>query len=72
MFTRLQMNHHVLMSGKIIGNIDHHTLPTGLVEARRFSDDEYLENIECASDSKYFFFKGSAVIVFEKMTPHII
>ena len=30
MFTRLQMNHHVLMSGKTIGNIDHHTLSTGL------------------------------------------
>ena len=55
MFTRLQMNHHVLKSGKTIGNIDHQTVPTGLVKARRFLDDEYLEDIECASDSKYFF-----------------
>ena len=67
MFTRLQMNHHVLKSGKTIGNIDHHTVPTGLVKARRFVDDEYLEDIECTSSSK-----ESAVIVFEKMTPHII
>ncbi|XP_073237731.1 uncharacterized protein [Porites lutea] len=69
MFTRLQMNHHVLKSGKTIGNIDHHTVPTGLVKARRFLDDEYLEDIECASDSKYFFFKGKCCHSFRKNDP---
>ena len=63
------MNHHVLKSGKTIGNIDHHTVPTGLVKARRFLDDEYLEDIECASDSKYFFFKGKCCHSFRKNDP---
>ena len=44
MFMRLQMNHHVLKSGKTIGNIDHHTVPTRLVKARRFLDDVSSEN----------------------------
>ena len=69
MFTRLQMNHHVLKSGKAIGNVDHHTVPTGLVKARRFLDDEYLENIECTRDSKYFFFKGKCCHSFRKSDP---
>ena len=68
MFTRLQMNHHVLKSGKTIGNIDHHTVPTGLVKGRRFLDDEYLEDIECTSDSKYFF-KGKCCHSFRKNDP---
>ena len=64
------MNHQVLKSGKTIGNIDHHTIPTGLLKARRrFLDDEYLEDIECASDSKYFFFKGKCCHSFRKNDP---
>ena len=59
MFTRLQMNYHVLKSGKTIGNIDHHTVPGGLVKARRFLHDEYLKDIEYTS----------AVIVVEKNPP---
>ncbi|KAL9967600.1 hypothetical protein ACROYT_G025862 [Oculina patagonica] len=71
MFTRLQMNHHVLKTGKAIGNVDHHTVPTGLVKAMRFLDDEYLEDIECASNSKYFFFKGKCCHSFRKNdAPH--
>ena len=69
MFTRLQMNHQVLKSGKTIGNIDHHTVPTGLIKARRFLDDEYLEDTECASHSKYFFFKGKCCHSFRKNDP---
>ena len=71
MFTRLQMNHQVLKSGKTIGNIDHHTVPTGLIKARRFLDDEYLEDTECATHSKYFFFKGKCCDSFRKNdAPH--
>ena len=54
---------------RLIGNIDHHTVPTGLVKARRFLDDEYLEDIKCASDSKYFFFKGKCCHSFRKNDP---
>ena len=60
MFTRLQMNHHVLKTGKAF---------TGLVKARRFLDDEYLQDIECVSDSKYFFFKGKCCHSFRKNDP---
>ena len=69
MFTRLQMNRHVLKSGKAIANVDHHTVPTGLVKARRFLEDEYLEDIECVSDSRHFFFKGKCCHSFRKSDP---
>ena len=49
--------------------MEHHTVPTGLVKARRFLDDEYLEDIECASDSRYFFFKGKCCHSFRKSDP---
>ena len=69
MFTRLQMSRHVLKSGKAIANVDHHTVPTGLIKARRFLDDEYLEEIECVSDSRYFFFKTECYHSFRKSDP---
>ena len=50
MFTRVEMNSFVMKSGKAIANKDHHTVPTGLIKARRFLDDKYLEEIECASN----------------------
>ena len=49
MFTRIQMNRHI-KSGKAIANVDHHTVRTELVKARRFLD-EYLEDIKCVTDS---------------------
>ena len=69
MFTRVEMNSFVIKSGKAIANKDHHTVPTGLIEARRFLDDEYLKEIECASDSKHFFFKGKCCHSFRKTEP---
>ncbi|CAH3108012.1 unnamed protein product [Pocillopora meandrina] len=69
MFTRLQMNRHILKSGKAITNVEHHTVLTRLVKARCFLDDKYLEDIECASDSRYFFFKGKCCHSFRKSDP---
>lgn len=69
MFTRVEMNSFVMKSGKAIANKDHHTVPTGLIKARRFLDDEYLEEIECASNSKHFFFKGNCCHSFRKSEP---
>ena len=40
MFMRVEMNIFVMKSGKAITNKDHHTVPTGLIKARRFLDDE--------------------------------
>ena len=39
------MNNHITKSGKTIGNIVYHTVPTGLIRARRFLDDDYHEAI---------------------------
>ena len=63
------MNSFVIKSGKAIANKDHHTVPMGLIKARRFLDDEYLEEIECASNSKLFFFKGKCCHSFKKSEP---
>ena len=49
--------------------VDHHTVPTRLIKARRFLDDEYLEDIECVSDSRYFFFKAKCCHSFRKSDP---
>ena len=69
MFTRVEMNGFVMKSGKAIANKDHHTVPTGLLKARRFLDDECLEEIECASNSKHSFFKGKCCHSFKKSEP---
>lgn len=55
MFTRVEMNHHIRKSGKSIANKDHHTVPTGLVKAQRFLDDQ-----------RYFFFQSKCCHSFRK------
>ena len=67
MFTRVEIV--VMKSGKASANKDHHTVLTSLIKARRFLDDEYLKEIECASDSKHFFFKGKRCHSFRKSEP---
>ena len=69
MFTRVEMNRHIMKSGKSIANKDHHTVPTGLVKAQRFLDDEYLEEIQCTSDQRYFFFQSKCCHSFRKNDP---
>lgn len=69
MFTRLQVNRHVVKSGKMVTNVDHDTVLTELVKAKRFLDNEYLEDIECASDSRYFFVKAKCCHSFRKSDP---
>ena len=50
MFIRVEMNNHVVKFGKSIANKDDHTDSNGLIKARRFLDDGYLEDVECTSD----------------------
>jgi len=69
MFTRADMNRHIMNSGKSFANKDHHSVPTGLRKAKRFLDDEYLEDIECASDQRYFFFQSKCCHSFRKNDP---
>ena len=63
------MNGFVMKSGKAIANTDHHTVPRGLLKARRFLGGKYLEEIECASNSKHFFFKGKCCHSLKKSEP---
>ena len=73
MFTRLEMNRHIMKSGKSIADKEHHTVPTALIKAKRFLDDEYLEDIQCASDQAYFFVKSKCCHSFRKHDqPHTL
>lgn len=69
LFTRAEMNTHIVKSGKRLANKDHHSVPTMLRKAKTFLDDEYSENIQCVSDDKYFFFKAKCYHSFRKKDP---
>lgn len=69
MFTRVEMNRHILNSGKSMADKDHHMVPTSLLKAKRFLDDEYLEEIQCTSDQRYFYFKSKCCHSFRKNDP---
>ena len=66
MVMRLKMNCHIIKFGKSIADKEHHTLPTALIKAKRFLDEEYLEDIQCASDQTYFFVKSKCCHSFRK------
>ena len=51
------MKKRVENSGKRIGNVEHHSVPTSLKRAKTFLQDEYLKEIEAADDQDYFYFK---------------
>ena len=69
-FNRAEMDAHISQSGK---NIDRrskgHSLPTGLKKATNFLEEEYLKDIETASDSSYFYFKSFCYHSFRKNEP---
>ena len=69
LFTRAEMNSHVMESGKTIGNKDHHSVPTGLRKAKTFLVDEYLQDIQAANDQRYFFFQAKCCHSFRKNDP---
>ena len=45
MFTTLEMNRHIMESGKSIADKEHHTVPTALMKAKRFLDDKNLDSV---------------------------
>ena len=62
-----------MKSGKSIADKEHHTIPTALIKAKRFLDDEYLEDVQCASDQRYFFAKSKCCHSFRKHDqPHTL
>ena len=66
MFTKAEMNEHVASSGKRIGNIDHHSVPTSWRKAKTFLEDEYLKEIMASSDQHCFYFQAKCCHSFEK------
>jgi len=43
MFTRLKMNRHIMKFGKSIADKEQHPIPTALINAKQFLDNEYLK-----------------------------
>lgn len=66
MFTRFQVNRYVVKFGKMVVNVDYYIVLIELVKVKRFLDNEYLEDIECVSDFRYFFVKVKCCYSFRK------
>ena len=54
-FTRVEMDKHVVRSGKNMGAGVHLSLPTGLAKAKTYLQDDYLHDIQTNYDQRYFF-----------------
>ena len=70
-FTRAEMNEHIARSGKSISDIQNHSVPTSLRKAKTFLEDEYLREINVASDHCCFYFQAKCCHSFRKTDPHI-
>lgn len=69
LFTIAELNNHIVNSGKRSGGQDHHSVPTNLIKAKKFLDDEYLEEIESNHDAETFYFKSKCCHSFRKNEP---
>ena len=69
MFTRAEMNEHIARSGKNISDIQNHSVPTSLKKAKTFLEDEYLREINAASDDCCFYFQAKCCHSFRKNDP---
>ena len=70
MFTRAEMNMHILKSGKHIDpHSKSHSVPTSMRKAKTFLEDEYLNDLSVASDQVHFFFKAKCHHSFRKNDP---
>ena len=66
LFHRGHMNEHIKYSGKNMGNIKNHSIPTSMRKAKRFLDDEYLEDILCMHDQRFFYLKAKCCQSYRK------
>ena len=57
LFTKAEMKKHKENSGKRMGSVDNHSVPTSLKRAKTFLQDEYWKDIEANDDENYFYFK---------------
>lgn len=58
MFTRAEMDDHINSSGKKIDNKENTSIPTSYTRAKTFLEDEYLHEIQTASDQGCFYFRA--------------
>lgn len=73
LFTRAEMNEHITKTGKRIAGKENHSVPTNLLRAKTFLDNEYLEDIQCIDDEKYFYFKAKCCHSYSKnLPPHTL
>ena len=67
------MKKHIESSGKKMGSVEHHSVPTGLKRAKTFLQEEYLKDIEPNDDENYFYFRCKCYHSNKKHeTPHKI
>lgn len=73
LFTKAEMKKHIENSGKKMGSVEHHSVPTSLKRAKTFLQDEYLKDIEANDDEHYFYFKCKCLHSYKKHdAPHTI
>ena len=71
LFTKAEMDEHIVNSGKKIPNKDSTSVPTNLRKAQIFLQDEYLHEIITTSDQRGFYFKAKCSHSFKKNdAPH--
>ena len=67
------MKKHKENSGKKIGSVDHHSVPTSLKQAKTFLQEEYLKDIETNDDENHFYLNCKCYHSYKKHeTPHTI
>ena len=69
MFTRAELDKDIAKSGKNIGNKNHHSVPTTLLKAKTFLEDEYLCDIVATCDQQCFYFKAKCCHGYRRNDP---
>jgi hypothetical protein len=70
-FSRVEIDKHIKESGKNVGGGSYHTLPTGLMRAKAYLQDEYLHGIQTTYDQRYYFYRAKCFHRFKKNeSPH--
>ena len=70
-FSRVEIDKPISQSGKLIGVSSHHSLPTGLMKAKTYLQDEYLHDIKAAYDQRYFNYRAKCFHSFKtNESPH--
>ena len=73
LFTKAEMKKHIEnCSGKRMGSVDNHSVPTSLKRGKTFLQDEYLKDIEANNDENYFYFVSVITAIKKHEASHTI